>query len=236
MNVIVLPTAEALARYAAGYVAEEIRKYESGRVNLGLAGGSTPQVMYQHLTDADLDWDRVDIWLADERWVAGDHEESNALMARTHLNVPATFHFPSFDASAPPSQSAADHTDQLRQVMGDDLAPHIVLLGMGDDAHTASLFPGTAALDDDTKAYVANWVESKDVWRLTASVPLLHAADHLIFLVSGSAKAASLAEVLEGDEQLPSRMVADGGARVTWLIDEAAAMHLNTTELTRLFV
>jgi 6-phosphogluconolactonase len=120
--------------------------------------------------------------------------------------------------------------------MGETPGPHIVLLGIGDDAHTASLFPGTDALDHDGNAYVANWVESKNVWRLTATIPMLHAADHLIFLVSGSEKAAALAEILEGELPVPAKMVADGANKVTWLIDEAAAMHLKTTKLTRLFI
>ena len=235
MNVIVLPTPDALATYAAGYVAEEIRRYETGRVNLGLAGGSTPKAMYQHLADADLEWDRIDVWLSDERWVPEDHEDSNAKLARTHLDAPAAFHFPTYDSEDHPHAAAAAHSDQLRTLIGDSPGPHIVLLGIGDDAHTASLFPGTDALEHDGEAYVANWVESKQVWRLTATIPLLHAADHLIFLVSGSEKAAALAAILEGDEPLPAKSVADGAKKVTWLIDEAAAMHLKTTKLTRLF-
>lgn len=236
MNVIVLPTAEELGRYAASFVAEEIRRYETGRVNLGLSGGSTPIAMYQHLADADLDWDRIDVWLSDERWVPEDDEDSNALMARTSLDAPATFHFPTFDDATHPHAAAAAHSEQLRALMGETPGPHIVLLGIGDDAHTASLFPGTDALDHDGNAYVANWVESKNVWRLTATIPMLHAADHLIFLVSGSEKAAALAEILEGELPVPAKMVADGANKVTWLIDEAAAMHLKTTKLTRLFI
>lgn len=236
MNVIVLPTPAALAKYAAGFVAMEIRQYETGRVNLGLAGGSTPKVMYQHLADADVEWDRVDVWLSDERWVPADHEDSNALLARTHLDAPAAFHFPTFDKDDDPHTAAEAHSDLLRDVIGDNSGPHIVLLGIGDDAHTASLFPGTDALDHDGAAYVANWVESKDVWRLTATIPLLHSADHLIFLVSGSEKAAALAAILEGDEPLPAKLVADGAKKVTWLIDEGAAMHLTNTKLTRLFL
>lgn len=236
MTVIVLPTSEALARYAAGFVAEEIRRYGDGRVNLGLAGGSTPKAMYQHLSESDLEWDRVDVWLSDERWVPDDHEDANARMARAHLDVPATFHLPTFDGDTHPDDAAAAHTEQLRDMMGHGQGPHIVLLGIGDDAHTASLFPGTGALDHDGHAYVANWVDSKEVWRLTASIPMLHAADHLIFLVSGSDKAAALAGILEGDAPLPAKLVADGAKKVTWLIDEAAAMHLRSTTLTRLFV
>lgn len=236
MNVIVLPTAEALGRYAASFVADEIRQYETGRVNLGLSGGSTPIAMYQHLADVDLDWDRIDVWLSDERWVPDDHDDSNALMARTNLDAPATFHFPTFDDATDPHAAAAAHSAELRDLIGEASGPHIVLLGIGDDAHTASLFPGTQALDHDGNAYVANWVEAKNVWRLTATIPMLHAADHLIFLVSGSEKAAALAGILEGTLPVPAKLVADGARKVTWLIDEAAAMHLKTTKLTRLFI
>lgn len=234
MNVIVLPTADDLARYGAGLVAEALASYDTNRVNLGLAGGSTPKALYGYLTQRDVAWENVDIWLADERWVPADHEEANAAMALAHLDVPATFHFPTYDVNGHPSDSASEHTDQLRSFMGDDLEPHVVLLGIGDDAHTASLFPGTAALGHLERGYVHNWVETKATWRLTASVPLLHAADLLIFLVSGSGKAEAVSAILEGDEPLPSSIVSEGAGNVTWLLDEAAAMGLETTTVTRL--
>lgn len=235
MQVLVLPTADQLAKYVAGYVAERLERYDTDRVNLGLAGGSTPKVAYQYLSELPVGWERVDVWLADERWVPNDHEEANARMASEHLDVPATFHFPDYSGS--PHDSAASHTELLSDVLGEEMTPHIVLLGMGDDGHTASLFPGTSGLDHDHRGYVANWVDSKDIWRLTATVNLLQAADELIFIVSGANKAAALADILEGDagDPLPSQVVAEGAENVTWLIDEAAASQLKHTDLQRIY-
>ena len=96
---------------------------------------------------------------------------------------------------------------------------------MGDDGHTASLFPGTDALHESDTSYVANFVPDKG-WRLTATVPLLHSARHLVFLVTGAAKARVLAAVL-GGETFPATLVAAGAENTTWLIDEAAAAHLD---------
>jgi 6-phosphogluconolactonase len=106
--------------------------------------------------------------------------------------------------------------------------PDVVLLGIGPDGHTASLFPGTAALEVDDRWFVANWVTEKNTWRLTATLPLLHAARDIIFLASGRDKAPALARILTSDKSpiLPARRVMDGAATVTWIVDRSAAADL----------
>ena len=109
-----------------------------------------------------------------------------------------------------------------------DERPDLVLLGMGDDGHTASLFPGTDALEVTDRSYVANWVAGKDTWRLTATFPLLWSAREIVFVVTGKAKAAMLARIIDQQEPLPAQRVAAGNPNTTWFLDEAAASLLTT--------
>jgi 6-phosphogluconolactonase len=97
---------------------------------------------------------------------------------------------------------------------------------MGPDGHTASLFPGTEAVDSDRVGYVANWVPEQDTWRLTATIPLLQAARHVIFLITGDTKAAMLRRILIDEEPLPARLVGNGARETTWILDEPAAARL----------
>lgn len=234
MTVTVLPDPEGLAAFAAGVVAGHL----TPGANVALAGGSTPRALYRVLTDRGVDWTGVDCWFADDRWVPIDHADSNAGMAldatrgavrNSLLPIP---HHPGVE----PAVAAAQYEDLLRARLGDEdgaMRPGLVLLGIGDDCHTASLFPGTAALDEVRHGFVANWVPEKDTWRVTATIPLLHRADHLVFLVQGEGKAAALAEILEGDGSTPAARVAAGASDVHWLVDEAAASGLVGTPLHR---
>ncbi|MDF1595053.1 MAG: 6-phosphogluconolactonase [Acidimicrobiia bacterium] len=225
MRIVVARDPADLAGQAAARIAGLIASSGRERVSLGLAGGSTPRGTYERLRDqADIDWTRVDAWLSDERWVPPDHEDSNGLTARTALldHVSAAFFAIPWGEGRPPQAAAEEYAATLTRILG--AAPDIVLLGMGDDGHTASLFPGTAALAETERDYVANLVPGRG-WRLTATLPLLHRTRHLIFLVAGRDKASVLARVMDG-EPLPSRLVAEGAEDVTWLVDEAAASAL----------
>jgi 6-phosphogluconolactonase len=151
-------------------------------------------------------------------------------MARRELtdHVAATFLAP--DTSLPDAEAAAAAYDRVLVPVlerGGEPTPDVVLLGMGPDGHTASLFPGTSALEVDEAGYVATWVQAQDTWRLTATAPLLRAARHLIFMVTGESKADMLRRILVDGEQLPAGLVAAGAADVTWLLDAAAAADLD---------
>ncbi len=232
MRVRVLDGPDDIADIAASTIAH-LLKGVPGRATLGLAGGSTPRTTYTRLLQEDVDWDSVHAWVGDERWVAPDHADNNMRMVRDTLldRVPAHVYSVPWSADGDPREAAAHYEQTLLELLPEvNGVPHpdVVLLGIGEDGHTASLFPGTDALDVTDRWFVANWVPAKDNWRLTATLPLLHAARDIIFLASGSGKAAPLARILIGDEHpaLPARRVMDGAASITWLIDRAAAADL----------
>jgi 6-phosphogluconolactonase len=222
VEVIVESTHEEAAAAAAAILAEGIRGTDR-RYTFGLGGGSTPVATYRALLGHDLDWEKVICWLPDERYVPPHHQDSNTLQARLELidHVPATLLAPD-TTIADPHHSAAAYEVALFDVLA-DRRPDVVLLGMGTDGHTASLFPDTAALEVDRSGYVANWVERLDCWRLTATTPMLRASRRILFLVTGDAKAAMIRRVVTDAEPLPARIVAEGGDEVRWVLDEAAA-------------
>ena len=225
MRIIVSEGPVELADRAASHIAELISTYEGRRVSLGLAGGSTPRATYEQLRNTEVDWTAVDCWLSDERWVPRDHPDSNSRMARLALldHVPAVFHDIGWRKKRLPQAAAQEYAAKLETIFHE--APDIVLLGMGEDGHTASLFPGTDALEDTSSGYIANFVPGKG-WRLTATLGLLNRARHLVFLVAGTGKAGVLSRVLNG-EPFPSTLVGRGHSDVTWLVDEAAAAELD---------
>ncbi|MDJ0663542.1 MAG: 6-phosphogluconolactonase [Acidimicrobiia bacterium] len=226
MSLHVLPTADDLAAAAAARIADAINTTDR-TFSLGLAGGGTPAATYRRLAKAEVQWSRVVMWLGDERWVPHDHEESNTRMARSTLvdHVLSAFLAPD-TAFGDPEEAAAHYGDALREAFHDG-RPDLVLLGMGDDGHTASLFPGTDALAAEG-AYLATWVEQKGLWRLTASLPLLASAREIIFLVQGESKAGVLAEIIDDGRPYPAQQVAAGAANVHWMVDEAAASRLRS--------
>jgi 6-phosphogluconolactonase len=232
MRVRVLDGPDDIADIAAATIAHLLKDC-SGRATLGLAGGSTPRTTYTRLIQEDVAWNSVHAWVADERWVAPDHADNNMRMVRNTLldRVPAHVYPVPWASDGDPHAGAARYEKTLLELLPDvNGVPHpdVVLLGIGEDGHTASLFPGTAALDATDRWFVANWVPRLDTWRLTATLPLLHATRDIIFLASGSGKAATLARILRGDADpaLPARRVMEGSARITWLIDRAAAADL----------
>lgn len=229
MQVSIFDTADELqdaaADIVAGYLAD-------GGSDVALAGGSTPEPVHRRLAARGLSWAGVTVWLGDERWVPPDHDDANARMARTTLvdEVGARFIAPQTDGSDP-TIAAAHYEIRLRSELRTDaagrLSPGLVMLGMGPDGHTASLFPGTDALERLDRDFVATWVPQLDTWRLTATLPTLWAADRLLFLVTGAGKAQMIASILEDGDPYPARKVAEGAADVTWLLDAAAASQLD---------
>jgi 6-phosphogluconolactonase len=216
---------DALADLAAASIARWLR--ETGApTTLGLAGGGTPRTTYLRLRDEDVPWEDVDGWMTDERWVPPDDAERNGLMAQTTLfdHVPGRLHHVPWTPDDP-QRAAAEYAGTLAGLFGES-GPGLVLLGMGDDGHTASLFPGTDVLDEGDRSFAAVWVTDKETWRTTATLPLLWSAERLVFLVSGSSKAEAAAAVLSGDSGLPAEQVAGGARNVSWFLDRAAAANL----------
>jgi 6-phosphogluconolactonase len=222
MNVRVFQTPDDLAEAAAGFIARRAQASGPG-FTLGLAGGSTPRATYERLAASAGVLEDADLWLGDERWVAPDHPDSNARMVRESLGAAGRFHVPPWDLGDPETAAAAYEIALDRVFAG--RRPDLILLGLGDDGHTASLFPDTSALREHHRSYVANWVEAKKSWRLTATLPLLHRARTLAFLVSGSAKADMIRRIVGAREPFPAFLAADGASEAIWFLDEAAAAY-----------
>jgi len=239
-RVQVFDDAEAVARGAAerfvelGQAAIDAR----GCFSVGLAGGSTPKRAYELLASEayreQLNWSKVHIFFGDERCVPPDHSESNyrmaneALISRVSIPPPNVHRINGLgDAVA----NASLYEDELRTFFNPASWPRfdLVLLGMGDDGHTASLFPGTKALVEPRAWVVANWVEKFGAFRITLTAPAINHAANIAFLVTGATKAERLLEVLRGaldPEKLPSQLIQPLDGSLFWLVDKAAAGRL----------
>lgn len=203
-----------------------VAKQSDGRsgFRLSLCGGSTPKSIYAALAERDdIDWERVLLTFGDERCVPPDHADSNYRMVRESLLDPAKVPRGSVMRMAgemAPEEAASRYDGQLKKLAllaGEERFQHdLVLLGMGDDGHTASLFPGTTALEETERNAVANYVPKFDAWRLTLTFPVLNAAREVAFLVSGDSKRPVVEEVLAGGSPHPAERVK--GASVTWLL------------------
>ena len=203
---------------------------ERNEFRIALSGGNTPVPVYTRLAAIghDLPWELTRITFGDERCVPPDDRQSNFRMARETLLAPAAVPEKSIlrmRGEIDPQTAAQEYQDQLDLLAaqrGEPIYRHdLILLGLGDDGHTASLFPGTAALDETIRRVVANFVPKLDAWRLTFTLPLINHARHICFLV-GAAKNADLIErVLEGDPQFPASRVNPSAGDITWLIGES---------------
>lgn len=214
----------------------------SGRFTIALSGGSTPKNLFNLLaTNArtTFPWDRTFFFWGDERHVPPTDAESNYRMADetmlSKIPVPAGNVF-RIAAENPDAAVAADAYEKTLQTFF-ALAPgafpqfDLILLGMGPDGHTASLFPGTDGLQEKTRLVIANWVEKMKTHRITLTLPVLNAAREVAFLVSGTDKAPVLKAVLESDapgEQYPSKLVRPTDGRLLWILDRAAASQLTS--------
>jgi ribose 5-phosphate isomerase A len=226
----VLETPGDVAARAAERIAELMERAVAGRgrFTLALSGGMTPRPLYQLLAREPLatalPWDRVHVFMADERNVLPSHPDSNYRLVREllldHVGVPPE-HVYRVHTEIPPHQAAEAHSDALRQVLGDG-GLDLVVLGLGRDGHTASLFPGSPALYADDRGAVATFVAALDDWRVTLTLSELNHAATALFLVTGSDKVAALTDVRTGVSGLPAARVQPASGHVIWLVDRAA--------------
>ncbi|HSK05995.1 MAG TPA: 6-phosphogluconolactonase [Acidimicrobiia bacterium] len=221
MEIRVSETGEEMAQAAARRVADLVASAEE-RFSLGLAGGSTPAQTYRSLRGLAPGWEKVDAWLSDERWVPSDHERSNGRMAAEALidHVGAEFTRPRWSEHLLPEDAAAHYEARLRSIHG-GRRPNLVLLGVGEDGHTASLFPGTTALEESSRWFVANHVPQLGEERLTATFPLLWRSRLLMVLAVGGDKAEAVQRSFEGST--PAGRLGEGEAVVEWYLDRSAA-------------
>lgn len=213
-----------------------------GRFMVALAGGSTPRALYERLARPpyrdEAPWADTHIFWGDERVVPPSHPDSNYRMAHeallSRVAVPlGNIHRPR--AENQPADAAADYEQVLRLAFnlrqGEFPRFDMILLGMGADGHTASLFPGNPALSEVSRLFVSTHVPQQKSTRLTVTVPVLNAAARVMFLVVGEGKARSLRDVLEGEYNpsvLPAQYVRPHDGEVTWLVDRAAAGSLSS--------
>jgi 6-phosphogluconolactonase len=236
-SVQILPDRASLMRAAAEHVVDVTAAAAAGgrRCAVALSGGSTPAALYDLLATAAfaprIDWSRLDVFWGDERCVPPDHEQSNYRMARerllTKVPVPeASVH--RIRGEEDPKLAAVAYEELLRRRLG-PAGLDLVLLGMGDNGHTASIFPGLAAVTEASRWVLAQYVEVVGMWRVTLTPAVINAAAHVTFLVAGAEKAERLREVLEGAEQpevLPSQAIRPARGALRWLVDAPAAARL----------
>jgi 6-phosphogluconolactonase len=212
---------EALAWRVASFVAARASS-ASERFGLGLSGGSTPKRAYEMLADFDasLDWRKIHLFWGDERFVPPDHRDSNFRMAREalidHVPIPAEQVHPIPTVSGSPEQVAALYEATLQDFYGSKMLDperplfDVALLGLGEDGHTASLFPGTKALDE-RDAWVTSIIGVKPAPRISLTYPALQSSRVILFVVSGTKKRDILARVLANDMTLPAARLATRG-------------------------
>jgi len=209
---------------------------DHGKFTVALSGGSTPKSLYSVLARSALPWDKIFFFWSDERHVPPDHPESNYRMAKEALlsKVPVPpeniFRVRAEEKNA--NVVAKDYEEALKLFFrlrpGEFPRFDLILLGLGPDGHTASLFPNTAALNETKLLVVANWVEKFKANRITFTYPVLNNAACVIFLVSGADKADMVRTVLEdGRADLPSQRVHPVNGRLLWLLDKGAASKLS---------
>jgi 6-phosphogluconolactonase len=233
-NVIVFEDAEKVAEYAAIKWMEIAEKAigKTGCFTVALSGGKTPVTLYRKLAEFQkpLPWDKTHIFIVDERFVSFEHEESNFRMIYRallgHVSIPEKNIHPVTTSTTSPAESAEKYEQELRSFFrtGQNEFPvlDLILLGMGEDGHTASLFPGTDALKE-TRHYAVPVSPPEKKERISLTLPLINNAKHIVFLVTGRNKAAVIRDVLERDiETLPASLVKPEKGRLFFFLDEEA--------------
>jgi 6-phosphogluconolactonase len=203
-----------------------------GKFTVALAGGSTPKAFYELLATKNIAWEKVIFFFGDERNVPIDSSESNFKMANDTLFIPLKINQDNIyrwqTELETPTQVANDYAEKIHKFAA---TFDLILLGMGNDGHTASLFPYSTALGETEKVAVENWVEKQNSWRFTITFSTINNAQNVIFLVKGEEKAEVLRDVLEGEfcpERLPSQIVKPEKGKLLWLLDKNVAKLLST--------
>ena len=235
------PSPDLVAQAAAQLFTDSAQHAVSTRgiARIAISGGSTPKAMFQLLADPAqsfakaVDWGKLQLFWVDERCVPPTDSESNyrmtdqALLSKVPLPPGNVFRM---EGELDPEEAASRYESTLRNTLklegAESPAFDLVLLGMGDDGHTASLFPRTDALNEISRLVVANHVLQKETWRITLTSPVINQGREVAFLIEGSAKTDVLAEVLTGPydpERLPSQLIRPSNGKLRFLLDDVAA-------------
>jgi 6-phosphogluconolactonase len=221
----VFENSRELARGAAEHFVALAQK---DSFTVALSGGSTPKVLYQVLAEEFREqvlWSKVQFFWSDERHVPPDHPDSNYRMAHEALlsRVPVLeSNVHRVRSENPSAQEAADEYEKI-------IVPRLdlILLGLGTDGHTASIFPGSEVLHETKRLIAAPWVEKLNAYRITMTLPLLNNGASVLFLVSGAEKVEIVKEVLEGPQKYPAQFVQPTNGELLWMLDRDAARNLN---------
>ncbi|MEG0852029.1 MAG: 6-phosphogluconolactonase [Flavobacterium sp.] len=199
-----------------------------------LTGGSSPAGVYKLLASDDyknkIDWSKVFIFWGDERWVPLNDDLSNAKMSYaallSHVPIPAENIFEMYKDNVTPEDYAAAYEQSIRTVLGNEGKFDLILLGMGDDGHTASLFPGQAVLEEQNKWVDAYYLEPQKMFRITLTAPLINKAEKIIVIAFGEKKAPALKEVTTGEYNpttYPMQLIKPVSGELLFLVDKSAA-------------
>jgi len=236
MQMQIFADPKELARGAAEmFVARGVEAIaQRGTFMVALSGGSTPKLLYQLLADPNepfrdrVPWAETHFFWSDERHVAPDHPDSNYRMTNeamlAHVPVPPDKIHRIHGANPNAAQAASDYERTLIDVTQSQLPRlDLILLGLGTDGHTASIFPGSEVLHETSRLVAAPWVEKLKTYRITMTLPLLNNAATVLFLVAGAEKAEIVREVLEGPKRYPAQYVNPTNGQLVWLLDRDAA-------------
>lgn len=202
---------------------------------IAITGGSTPRAAYERLATMELDWRGAALWFTDERCVPPDHEHSNFAMAHKALlgplgaRGPAVHRMRGEDGA---ERGAQAYAAELKEIQGEGFPSlDLIVLGMGADAHVASLFPGRPEIDEQEATVVPVEMSGLPpfVPRISLSLPLINAAREIVFLVTGTEKAGAVARSMAGEASAPAARVAPQAGAVTWILDRAAASLIDDT-------
>jgi len=239
MKLNILDTVDEVLQRMAEYfvLSAKIAIEEKGQFSVALSGGSSPKKLYELLTTEtykdDVDWKNVYFFFGDERYVPATDADSNYLMAKNalfeplHIDASQVF---AVDTTLPPEEAAADYMAGIEEFFEDEPCSFdLVLLGLGDNSHTASLFPYTDVLHDESISVKSVFLKEQDVYRITFTAPLINQAQRIAFLVYGAGKAEAVHHILEDERDIdnyPAQLIVPVGGHVQWFLDKAAAASL----------
>ncbi len=236
MKIHIFKTETALLTALADFFIETATQAiaERGQCTVALSGGRSPKKLYELLAspqfNQQVDWQKVYFFFGDERYVPATSSDSNALMAQKALFDPlqiAPAQIFQVDTTLSPTEAADAYTEAITtHFQQQPVCFDLILLGLGDNAHTASLFPHTPVLAETVAAVKAVYLEDQQVYRITMTAPLINQARQIAFLVYGADKAEAVQQVLEGElniEQYPAQLISPINGEVDWFLDEAAA-------------
>lgn len=220
MNIRIFDDLDTLYKEAAGFFADLSEKSirEKGRFTVALSGGSSPKAIFQLLATEEyagkIQWDKIYFFWVDERWVPLNDDKSNARMTfETLLDkvpVPEDHIFPMYKDNALPEEYAREYESYIRNILGNEGVFDFILLGMGDDGHTASLFPGEEVLSEKEKWVSAYYLKPQEMYRITLTAPIINKAENILAVAFGESKRHALHEILKGahnPEMYPMQLI-----------------------------